>query len=564
MRALVVSCLVLAGCGSDTYLVVTVNARASVHDATKLEVTQINAGTTKISNLDLGGHAFPVTFSISAPGHSGQLDLAIKAITADGLLAGLGSGSTTLESTDATVQLDPADFVVNTDVADDQFLTTDFETVGFQLASTTDGNWTVGFGSKCTECNLYARRFDVNGVAVKTAAAAGTNAFPVTTVTTQPSQSFPAIASAGTSTIEVWDFFDVSDSGTGVACRTIDPMGALSPGQLSITAMTEVADTVSATALSNGNYAVTWQLTAPNQIRSIIVLPDCTTLSVNPVTVSTTAGTTGPHRAQVANNGPAVLYAWITDDAIHIKTATTALSGLSAESVLVSPPVGFLIEEVRVAPMGAGFAVAARLTATNRTSPGSILLYRVSAAGALVAGPPTLVTDKSGSDFSNGRVGFGIATRSDGATMIVWHQCDDGTGGVCDGRLDVYGRVVRPTGVPVGDPFEVPTSTVGNQINPSVVAIPSAFAVSWNDASKTDPDPDGTAVRARIVYPPFDEAASILGAACGASLPPCGTGLACAMGSDNAMRCYESCTPPMCPHGGSCSPASGGGSACTF
>src|SRR5512146_1393838 len=202
MRALVVSWLVLAGCGSDTFLVVTVDARPSVHDATKLEITQVNAGTTKISTLDLGSHAFPVTFSISAPGHSGALDLSIKALDANGLLAGLGSGSTTLESSDATIQLDPADFVVNTDVADDQFLTTDFETVGFQLASTADGNWTVAFGSKCTECNLYARRFDSNGIATKTAAAGtSTNAFPITTMTAQSGNAFPAMASFGMNTI---------------------------------------------------------------------------------------------------------------------------------------------------------------------------------------------------------------------------------------------------------------------------------------------------------------------------------------------------------------------------
>jgi hypothetical protein len=84
--------------------------------------------------------------------------------------------------------------------------------------------------------------------------------------------------------------------------------------------------------------------------------------------------------------------------------------------------------------------------------------------------------------------------------LIVWAQCDDGSAGSCDGRLDVYGRMVGVTGAP-GPEFMIPTTTVGSQTDPSVVALPDAFAVAWTDDSKANIDTDGTAVRARVIYP---------------------------------------------------------------
>jgi len=117
---------------------------------------------------------------------------------------------------------------------------------------------------------------------------------------------------------------------------------------------------------------------------------------------------------------------------------------------------------------------------------------------------------------------------------------------------------------PVGEPFLIPTSTVGNQVNPSVVGLLDGFATAWNDASKTDPDVSGTAVRARVIYPAYDTAVSVLGAPCGATLPACGPGLACAPGiTDTMERCYATCTPPSCPDGGTCSPV-GAASVCLF
>jgi hypothetical protein len=177
-------------------------------------------------------------------------------------------------------------------------------------------------------------------------------------------------------------------------------------------------------------------------------------------------------------------------------------------------------------------------------------------------GAPTLVTDLSVSDFVSNK-GFAITQRSsDQAVMVSWHVCPTGTG-----SCDVFGRIVRPSGVPVGDAFEIPTSTEIDQVNPSVIGLTDVFVAAWNDTSLAEPDPSGSAVRARILYPAYDDARGVLGAACGSSAPEapaCGDGLACATGSDATQRCYATCSPPACPGGGTCTTVDASTSVCTF
>lgn len=493
----------LAACGSsETFVVVTVTARPTVHAVTSLAVTQTSSGTTRTDTLELGAHTLPATFSLSSTNRVGALALSITGKASDGASVAVGTATTSFELETATVQLDPADFVVNTDYAMDEFTTTDFETPGYQLGATADGKWTVGFRNTCTDtCNVYARTIGSDGVPARTTAAAGTNAYQVTSTTTQAG-AFPAIAGQGMATLAVWDFSDTIGAGSGVACRGIDAMGTLTADQRTIS--TDAADTVVIAPLPTGNFAVSWQVYSPNAaIHTIIAKPDCTTLTALPVAVAPTAGTTnGPHRSTVAANGTALLYGWIQDDAAYVRgtTTNTSPSFISAAFKLAVPPTGETAEAVRIAPMGAGFAVAIRYISSTLGAPGRILLQRTTSTG-VVMGMPTLISDKTGSDFTNGWRGFGIATRADGMTMLVWSQCDDGSSGQCVGQLDIYGRLVDATATVVGDPFVVTSTTLGDQQDPSVVALTDAFAVAWTDGSKTAPDTDGTAVRARVIYP---------------------------------------------------------------
>jgi hypothetical protein len=572
MRRALFAVVALAACTDEHYLVVTVSVRDTVHGATQLAVSATNAGGSRQQQLPLGSHVFPLKFSVATPGRTGDLVLQIQAQDASGTLVGIGGTTATIGDKTASVLLDSADFVVNTDVAGDHFLSDDFEANGFQLGAASDGTWTVGFRDDCptSNCNLFARRFDKNGVPLVSTLAAGTNNFPVSTTTTNSSAE-PAIAVGGTTTLVTWNFFDTAGV-SGIACRALDPSGNSVANQASIA--TENAAVVSATPLSNGNFAVTWSafiMTNPEQVRGEIVKPDCTVLAATLGTLSTNLSPHTASRPHVAASQNAILYAWVqnalSNGDVHVAAFTNGnvvIAGDNDAKPFVAHTATLEVDHVRVAPFGGGFAVVARMGTPSGMGPGQIVLYRATVAGNMVnmVGTPTLVTDQSGSDFVSDK-SFGLATRIDGALLVTWHACANPDGTQCN----VFARVIRPSGVPVGDAFVVPTAAAGFQTNPSATALPESFAVAWHDTSTQVAGKIGD-VRARIIFPPYDDASAVLGALCGGAMQAaCGTGLACGMGSDSMQRCYETCdpagTPPLCPHGGTCSPVSGG-NACTF
>lgn len=492
-----------AGCADDTFLVVTVDKRPAVHEATKLKVTLSNAGSMRTDDLELAGHDFPVTFSLSAPGRGGELGISVDALDSNGALVGRGAGQATLTSDSASVTLDSADFVVNTDVANNQFLTSDFEAVGLQLAATMNGTWMTTWRDDCTTCDIYGRRFDQTGLPVTSVLAASTNAFKVNTTLTTAG-AFPAIASSPTATLVFWDFQDTVGTAQGVACRVITDTGAGSPSQTSIAL--ESADVVTAAPLRNGNFAVSWQTfqsaaPAMEVIHSQLVKPDCTTVSgtTNVTTISArqTQTSLGHYRSHVASVGNTILYVWVAEDAVNVRTATLGNTP-QAEIVLIPKTSQFIVDFVRVVPWGSGFALAVRWSSASgaTTDPGKIEVYRLSEIGQ-IQGSPILVTDKSRTDFASDK-SFGLAHGSNDSLMITWHVCETGAG-----SCEVYGRLLDPSGTPTSEAFVVPTSTGSDQINPSVAALPDgAFVVAWNDSSGLDPDRSGSAVRARIIYPP--------------------------------------------------------------
>ena len=136
LSGLILGLFALGACSSsDGFVLVTVAAQPAVHDVASLTVALSNGGTTRMDSLALRDQAFPVTFSISAPGRTGDLAITIDALDETGLVVGHGSATTTTVAPDATIALEPTDFVVNTDYANDQFPADDFEASGFQLAA---------------------------------------------------------------------------------------------------------------------------------------------------------------------------------------------------------------------------------------------------------------------------------------------------------------------------------------------------------------------------------------------------------------------------------------------
>jgi hypothetical protein len=553
--------LLLAACDEEqSYLIVTVDRRPAVHDAATLKVTLSNAGTMLTKDLPIDDAMFPLTFSLSAPGRSGDLTIGIDALDSANTLVGRGTGNTNLTEMMASVLLDSADFVVNSELANDQFLTTDFEAVGFQLAGISNGQWLATYRDECTTCNIFARRFDSTGLPVVSELAAGDISFNVNTKPTT-NAAMSAAASSNDTTLVVWDYSQSGGTGRGVECRAISATGAGATGEIAVAGPTENSDVISVTGLSNGNFVIVWDLfQSTYTVRSAVVTKACELVGT-----VVTASDTGfsAQRPHVAANNNVILYSWVNPGAtggVRIRTAQLSGAFNGTEALLVPNTSSQEIEHVRVSKWGAGFAVAARWASNNQDDPGKIEVYRTTAAGQLM-GTPILITDQSRSDFASSK-GFSLAERPDGALMVVWHVCETGPG-LCD----VYGRVLRPTGAQVGDPFVIPTSVASEQINPSVIALQDTFVAAWNDASGEEPDESGTAVRARIVYPLYDDARGVHGATCGASspgAPACNDGLACAMGSDGVQRCYAKCVPPSCPGGGTCSTVDETTSACTF
>lgn len=503
MRRALILLVVLAGCSDESYLVVTVTARPAVHDASTLSVTLSNETASRTDTLEINNHSFPLTFSVSAPGRTGTLGVSVAALDSSMNEVGAGSVMTTVDAKTASLRLDSTDFVVNSDPAMDQFLASgDYEAAGFQLAPSADGTWIATFRDNCnggTACNILGRKLDARGVPVTTTIGGGEAGQFVLTTTPADTGAYPAAASNGQDTIVLWDYY--TDAMThGIACRALDSTGNAPAAQATIT--TDNADVVSVTPLSNGNFAASWQIYGPNTIRTIIVKPDCTTVTAQPFTTSVAQGTTeGPFHSTVAANGSNVMYAWIVDGDVHIRPGTNS-GPTGNDTTLLTHTMQYSARIARLAPFGTGFAVVVRWGAPDYMGPGKIEMFQISPTGTVV-GTPTLITDQSLSDFTSGIQSFGVATSATGELLVAWHQCDmQGTAGTCD----VLGRFVSPAGSPDGAVFTIPTTTIGDQTGPSVIALggamPGAFAVAWTDESHQPPDPQGKAVRARIVYPP--------------------------------------------------------------
>ena len=502
-----------SACGSAShagFVLVTVDTRPAVHDAASITVTLANAGTMRTDTLMLGGKPFPVTFSVSSPGRTGDLAIAVDASDASGIVIGHGSATTTVMAPSADVMLDATDFVVNTDFAGDQFTTDDVQsaTAGFQLAALPDGTWTTVFRDGCMQsaCNVFARRFDRAGKPMTTQAAASTNAFVVTARQTNDLAE-GAIAASQDATLAVWNFTDpVTSTTTGVACRPIDATGRLAADQTSIAS--ESASVVSAAAMAGGNFAVTWKTTLPamndvDAIHMVVVKPDCTPVGGIVELAKGAVFADFVHRGSVASSADQVLFAWITNGELY----TSLMSSTGAPSPgmkLIGKTATLEVEHARVTAVpGGGFLIAVSWALLTGTGPGRIDLFHVDTKGML-AGPAVQVTDQSDGDPNNAE-SFGLASRSDGSVMLAWHVCNT-TGDSCalSGRILQLAADLGATAwaVPVTDAFAIPTTTGGSDKRASVVGLPDAFAVVWSDSSAKPPDTAGQAVRARIIYPP--------------------------------------------------------------
>ncbi|HEY4238437.1 MAG TPA: hypothetical protein VGM88_01435 [Kofleriaceae bacterium] len=496
-------CLLAAACGgNDHFVVVTVDARPAVHDAAQLSISLSNAGSMLTQTLALAGQPFPVTFSVDTGGRAGDLTLTVDALDSDGTTVGAGQTTAPLTGDTASVLLDGADFVVNSDFPGDQFPSDDFESNGNALAVETGGLWTAAFRTGCdTPCNIYARRFDATGAAVTTTAGAGTGAIPMSTTGIDES-STPAIAGAGANNILVWDAFDSTGTALGVACRSLDAQGATNAFEETIEA-TDFDDVVAVAGLASGNFVASWQDTSKGEMHTAIVTPDCSVQGGIAV-----VATGSPRGSSVTTDANRTLYVWEIDGTPHYRLASATGSFVTPALTLAVPSGDESVAYLRAAPAGAGFWIVTRWENTNDdgATAGHLDLYKIDEAGNILTGPIT-ISMRSGSDSFSSDDSFGVAAQADGSMLTVWSTC--GTFADGDGCA-VLGHFVAADGtVADGDDVVLPTTTKGDQTKPSVAALPGgAYVAIWSDASAAAPDIAGLAARARIIYPPGDSSSA--------------------------------------------------------
>jgi hypothetical protein len=543
--ALTLAAVGAAACGgSDPAIVVEVQGRPAVQGITSLEVTLSNEGATQTQTFDLSGETLPATFSITATGRTGPIGISARAL--DGALASARGQATVDAAADSAVlMLEPDDFVVNTELAGGQFLNEDIETNGFQLSAGGDVV-TVGFRDDCpvSVCNLWGRRFGLDGRPLTTSIAAGTNQFRWNEI------DGAFVAHVGVANQDDGSGVAVWDSDLGVQCRAIDAAGNADAGEIAIAADTS-ADVVSATPFGDGSFGVTWSALDAMSIRVIrttTILPDCSTRFA-PITAA--GPVTFAHRPTYALTPRATLIAWIdsTEARFRIGTFDGVFSPPGSAQIgatLVSAVAPERIDFVRALGVEDGFVVVYRRSAPGEND--TILMRRIDEMGA-VRGADTVIASFQ-QDFGSPAI---ARREEDGALAVMWTQCDAADGAGCS----VHGRLLRASGVPVGDPFVINTTTRDNQTDGSIAAIPGGFVAAFTDDSAEAPDISDRAVRLRYLYPAFDDARATIGARCTATSECGGAGaLACVPDADGLRVCHATCIPggpaPVCPGGGTC------------
>ncbi len=550
---LLVALAVLAGCGGDGVTVVTLQARPAVRAVEEIEVTVANDNATQTERFAVDGRTFPLTFSIETGGREGELAIRADALDAGELSVATGFANLTLTDgrTDTDLMLEPNDFTVNTTYVGDQALAFRPDAGGRQIAVDADGIFTIGWSDSCQvvgRCDVFGRRFDVTGAPQVTALAAGTAQFNFNRTNGLIGYE-PSIASndEGT-TVAAW-----SDGGQLLAV-TIDAGGDATALSETTLATGTGPSTPAVAVLPDGRFIVSWTEDAPapgQYLVKVVWLDQNGQPTLNPVSGSpaaytastttltesvppalTTFGDAGAH-AVVWRRGSTLRGRFYGNNAMALGNADVELGQFNVD----------LIGEPQITRNGDGIAMLfGRRTVGGDADTGQLILRRISATGQRTGVDAIVARDVDTRPAA-------LTSRADGALAAVWQSCAaEGDGSACGVRLQLY----RPTLAAVGESRLANSTTANTQIEASVAALPDgALVAAWSDGSQLAPDLDGFGIRARILYPPYDDASG-LGARC-TSTAACGTGNVCMPGSDGDPRCYRACAEDLsCPAGGSC------------
>lgn len=583
MRALLALAAVVAGCGDPdpvTVVLVTVDARPGVRDASSLVVTARNGASTTSESFALGGESFPVTFTITPTGRTGTLELEVSAIDGGGGVRGAGTGAVDI-APDAQVEvgvvLDPTDFVINDAIAGTQRPSFHFEGLGKSLAAAPDGTMFATYVNDCMvlgRCDVLARRFDDTGAPIVNATTMDDGELVANL--TQEYTDGPAVAVGADSAMLVWETLAEIK---GVV-MTADGDHKTVVETVVSTTLEPVRDPAVA-AVANGQFIVVWSERRAGETGTSVFgryIGASGAPAVNPNTnddgpFQISASATGfaelPHVAAMGP-GRGFVAVWrhretaVGDSIVRARMFGADGAPRSAVEATVSTHTSGQVYGPHVAAVDDGLiAVAYAVESPDdpRTTAGAVVIAYASSPNGTRTGAPIFADAPLESAVE--LIEPVIAARADRALLAVWHNC----GARGDGQgCGVFAQAAIAVGSPIGERRAVNTTLASEQFAPSVTALPDAFAALWADESRAAPDTDGGAVRGRLLYVDIDVADGTRGASCGQpGDAACGEGLVCMPGSA-APRCHDACDPAAalpCPGGGICTTVADE-SACVF
>lgn len=556
----------LAACSPPaTITVVTVEARPAVREVEALELVFSNDNATLSQSFAIGGRAFPLTFTIETPDRTGALEMTARGLDRDGELVGLGAAAAAIVpdgEAAATLVLEPADFLVNTDFDGAQRLAWVGAAGGLQVAAGPDGGFTIGFSDDCgalARCDVFGRRYDATAVPQVTETEASDAQFTINVTDILGYDPSMATNADGT-TLAAWTTLQE------IVAVAITPDGATPQLAETVVSTGTASEPPAVAALPDGRFVVAWVETDPTSMQQAVkarLLSSAGALatnpggSIDPFTVSTAGGLVPSQVAVAASgNGLELAFAWRAGASLRARfTNASGLVVAAQEIALADFNIADTVWSPRVAPTADGkFVVAwARRPAGGALADGAISVRKVTPPlGTALSVDATIATG-----LDDAQTGFGLSHDDQGALAVAWYTCSGGGDGAGCG---VRARLFRDSGLPVGEPFTVNTTTTGNQFEPSIAGLGAgAWVVAFTDDSGLG-DPSLTGIRARVIYPPFLDATGVIGARCGgAEGATCGDGTVCLAGGDGELRCHAACDPagaqPHCPGGGVCTTA---------
>jgi hypothetical protein len=554
---------VLAACGGDGVTVVTLEARPAVRDVDLVEVTLANANATLTQEFAVDGRAFPLSFSIETGGRGGDLEIEARAKDVTDVAVAQGAATVALDGrTDVTLMLEPNDFSVNTSYVGDQALAFRIDAGGRQIAVGADGTFTIGWSDSCQvvgRCDVFGRRFDVHGAPVATALAAGTAQFNFNRTNGLTGYEPSIATNAAGVTVAAWS------DGAVLLAVTVDAAGAATGASETTLADGTTPTTPAVAVLPDGRFIVAWTEDAVTagtyQVRAVWLDQNGAPV-INPVSNSAAAYTVST--TPLPDPAPPALATLgdLNESAVVWRNGSTLRARFYGANGQARGPAEVnvgqfdvdLIGEPQIAPTGADLALLfGRRTVGGDADTGQLILRRITTAGARTGVDAIVARDVDVRPAS-------LTSRDDGALAATWEACaSDNDGSGCGVRFQLF----RPTLAAVGTAVFANSTTNNNQIETSVAALPDgSFVAAWSDGSQVAPDTDGFGIRARILYPAYDDVSG-LGARCPSSAA-CGEGNICMPGSDGDTRCYRACAEDRsCTFGGSCT-TMGDESACLF